>query len=147
MDIVVDASLIVAAIVGDDRTPAATGLISEWLGAGETLHAPTLLPYEVANALTRLVTANVFPADRIEEGWRSATAIPISYHALDVQGPDVVAMALRLRRQSAYDAAYLALADRLGAELWTLDGPLARNATSLGFPVHLVNPMVPPSNE
>ena len=32
---------------------------------------------------------------------------------------------------------YLALAERWGAELWTLDGPLARNAAGRGFPVHL----------
>jgi len=147
MSVVVDASLVVAAIVGDNRTPVATGLFSRWLGVGEALHAPTLLAYEVANALTRLVTAKVFPADDIEEAWRSATAIPISYHALDIQGPDVVAMALRLRRQSAYDAAYLALADRLGAQLWTFDGPLARNAESLGYPVHLVTPPATPRNE
>jgi predicted nucleic acid-binding protein len=37
----------------------------------------------------------------------------------------------------AWDAAYLDLAERLAAELWTLDGPLYRNAVGLGLPVHL----------
>jgi predicted nucleic acid-binding protein len=45
---------------------------------------------------------------------------------------------VHLGRHSAYDAAYLDLAQRLGAELWTLDGSLARNAAGLGFPVRLV---------
>lgn len=47
-------------------------------------------------------------------------------------------MAQRLERRSAYDAAYLVLADRLGVDLWTLDGPLARNAASRGLSVHLI---------
>ena len=42
-----------------------------------------------------------------------------------------------IQRSSAYDAAYLALASELEAELWTLDGPLYRNAASVGFPVRL----------
>lgn len=45
--------------------------------------------------------------------------------------------ALRLQRSSAYDAAYIGLAEQLGADLWTLDGPLARNATGVGYPVRL----------
>lgn len=37
-----------------------------------------------------------------------------------------------------YGAAYLALIQLLGVELWTLDGPLARNAADFGLPVHLI---------
>jgi predicted nucleic acid-binding protein len=68
---------------------------------------------------------------------RTIAALPIAYHPLD-HAARVVSIALRLRRHSAYDAAYLALAERLGAELWTFDGPLFRNAVGLGFPVQLV---------
>jgi len=35
--------------------------------------------------------------------------------------------------------ANLALAEFLGAELWTLDSPLYRNASGYGFPVQLVS--------
>ncbi len=45
--------------------------------------------------------------------------------------------------RSAYDAAYIALATELGADLWTLDGPLARNAVSAGLPVRLVGTAQP----
>ena len=41
-------------------------------------------------------------------------------------------MTQRLERKSAYDAAYVVLADTLGAEVWT------RNATSRGLPVQLI---------
>jgi predicted nucleic acid-binding protein len=49
-----------------------------------------------------------------------------------------VAVEERLERRSAYDAAYLVLAEELGTQLWTLDGPLARNAASRGLPVQLI---------
>ena len=51
----------------------------------------------------------------------------------------MVEIALGLRRQSAYDAAYIALAENLDAPLWTLDGPLYRNAVDRGFPVYLLD--------
>jgi predicted nucleic acid-binding protein len=62
-------------------------------------------------------------------------------HAPAVHSPlwaAVARIALTLERRSAYDAAYLALAQDLDAELWTLDGALARNATSHGYPIHLI---------
>ena len=50
----------------------------------------------------------------------------------------VVEIAMHLRRRSAYDAAYIALAEALSADLWTFDAALARNAGPLGFGVRLV---------
>ncbi|HEV3072123.1 MAG TPA: type II toxin-antitoxin system VapC family toxin [Solirubrobacteraceae bacterium] len=57
--------------------------------------------------------------------------MPIAYHPLG-DGARVIGAAVELRRRSAFDAAYVALARELDAELWTLDGPLARNAGSRG---------------
>jgi len=46
--------------------------------------------------------------------------------------------ALRLGRSSAYDAACVVLAQELCVDLWTLEGPLARNAAGLRYPVRVV---------
>lgn len=108
-----------------------------WLDTGEELHAPALITYEVANALTRLVAAGRLPANNLEEVWALVERLPLQLHLL-TSVPPVVETAVRLGRQSAYDAAYIVLAQRLNAELWTLDGPLARNAAGMGFPVRLV---------
>lgn len=139
MLIVLDANVIVPIAVDDQRAPLATRLIGQWLRVGDQLHAPSLLVFEVANALTRLVAAGNFPGARIAEAWRPILALPITYHTLQSDGASIVDLALRLGRQSAYVAAYIALARQLGADLWTFDGPLARNASGLGFPVRLIS--------
>lgn len=55
------------------------------------------------------------------------------------RGPTVERRLRELQRESAYDASYIALAQELDAELWTLDGPLARNASEIDLPVRLID--------
>jgi predicted nucleic acid-binding protein len=101
------------------------------------LHAPTLAQYEIANALTRLVVAGAFQFAKVEAAWNDISVLPVTYHALE-NAKRPVEIALSLGRQTAYDAVYIELAERLKAELWTLDGPLYRNAVGLSFPVKLL---------
>ena len=119
------------------RAEAVEARLREWADAEEALHAPELLRYEAANALGRAVAAGQLPAFEVTGAWQVITAVPVTLHRLE-DGPAVVSMTQRLERKSAYDAAYLVLADRLGADLWTLDGPLARNGGSRGLPVRLI---------
>jgi predicted nucleic acid-binding protein len=135
--VVVDANLLVALAIDDARASAVSEHLRAWSSADEDVHAPTLLFYEVASALTRLIVSGVFASDKVDEAWQTVVAAPIIYHDL-ADGPQIIDIAQRLSRQSAYDAAYLAFAQELGAELWTFDGPLARNASSIGFTVHLI---------
>jgi predicted nucleic acid-binding protein len=108
MAVVVDANLLVALVSGDPRGGRVLQQFHDWLGQGVDLHAPDLVRYELANALTRLVVGNAFPAGRVAQAWADIYA------------------------------AYLGLAEELGAELYTLDGPLYRNATGQGFRVQLL---------
>jgi len=121
--VIVDANLLVALVSGDPRGTQVQQQFLQWLSDGTDLHAPALARYEVANALTRLIVAKAFPADKVKEAWANLSVLPITYHP-SVDAMTVVEIALRLGRQNAYDAAYIALAESLGAELWTLDSRL-----------------------
>ena len=137
MPIILDSNLLVALVSGDPRGNQVSQSLLSWIDQGIDLHAPELTKYEVANALTRLIIGNAFPSGRVEEAWNDLLILPITYHVL-TDAPRVIEIALILNRQSAYDAAYLALAESMNAELYTLDGPLYRNAVGHGFNIHLL---------
>jgi predicted nucleic acid-binding protein len=137
MTVVLDANLVVVLASKDSRAGAVERRLHSWLEAGEELSAPALLPYEVASGLVRLSSGGRLPADQLEAAWGLAQQLPIQLHPM-ASGLEVIRVALRLGRASAYDAAYIALAQELGANLWTLDGPLAREAAGVGYPVRLV---------
>ena len=136
--IVIDANLLVALASGDPRGGKVLQYFTDWLNRNVEIHAPLLAKYETANALTRLIVGGAFPQDKVEDAWNNISILPIRYHDLS-NVKRVVEIALVLNRQNAYDAAYVALTEVLSAELWTLDGPLYRNAQGLGFPVNLLS--------
>ncbi len=119
------------------RAYAIEELLLAWVTEGEDLHAPVLLRYEVASALALAVSAGHLASDAVADASQRIGSVPVIFHQFtDI--PRVVAMAQRLERRSAYDAAYLVLAEELTTQLWTLDGRLARNAVSRGLPVQLI---------
>jgi predicted nucleic acid-binding protein len=135
--IIVDANLMVALISGDVRGNQVLQQFMDWLNQGIRLNAPVLAKYEITNALTRLIVAGKFIIDEVPEAWSDLTILPITYYEM-INVRRVIEISLTLKRQSAYDAAYLELSERLGAQLWTLDGPLYRNAIGVGFSVQLI---------
>jgi predicted nucleic acid-binding protein len=136
--VVVDANLLVALVSGDPRGNKVLQRFTDWLSHNVEIHAPVLAQYETANALTRLIVGGAFPADKVEDARDNISVLPITYHGLSNM-KRVIEIALALNRQNAYDAAYIGLAEELSAELWTLDGPLYRNAHGLGFAVNLIS--------
>jgi predicted nucleic acid-binding protein len=141
VSVVIDASVIIAVVVADERQDAARALLEGWLKAGEGLHVPAVLPYEVANVLGRLVFDGALEIDEVKDIWDDLAAVGLVLHPFDLaeDGPEVAAVTARLRRRHATDSTYVCLARRLGTVVWTLDRALARNAFDLGLPVQLVS--------
>jgi predicted nucleic acid-binding protein len=138
VSVVADASLLVALITRDPRSESVSAWFVHWFDQGTDIHVPELSLYEVASGITRLVAARALPAARVGEIWQQLGDLRLIFHPLS-RGPRVVELALSLGRTSAYDAAYLALGEELRAEVWTLDGRFARNASARGFSVHLID--------
>ncbi|HEV3318343.1 MAG TPA: type II toxin-antitoxin system VapC family toxin [Solirubrobacteraceae bacterium] len=137
MTVVLDANVLIVLALDRQRAGAVEELLRVWKAEGEELHAPVLLRYEIASALAQAVSAGQLASNAVADASQHIGSVPIILHQLN-DTPAVVAMAQRLERRSAYDAAYVVLAEELGTQLWTLDGRLARNAASRGLPVQLI---------
>jgi predicted nucleic acid-binding protein len=89
---------------------------------GESLHSPHLLDLEVAQVLRRLVREGAVSAPRADQAIQDLFDLRVTRYPHFVFLPHI----WRLRDNfSAYDAAYIALTERLGATLITRDARLA----------------------
>ena len=120
--IVVDASALIEVLLGT----RAAGILAERLFAdGETLHAPHLIDVEVAQVLRRYALAGTLGADRGAEALEDLADFPIARYP---HQPFLFRMWELRHNVTAYDAAYLALAEALDAPLVTRDAKLASSA-------------------
>lgn len=119
--IVVDASAILELIL---RTSRAANLGARALAADEQLHAPHLLDVEIAQALRRLVQLRSITTERAEQALDDFDGVLIERHA----HRELVRRIWQLRGSvTAYDGAYVALAEALDAPLLTCDAKLGRS--------------------
>lgn len=91
--------------------------------AGVDLHAPHLLEIEVANVLRRYVLSGSFSPARARLALDRLSTLKISLYAHTAMLPRIWELRDNV---SAYDAAYVALAETLSAPLVTTDTRLAR---------------------
>ena len=120
--IVLDASAAVDWLV---QTTAAQRIESRIFSRNQSLHAPELLDLEVAQVLRRLVREGTLSASRAEQAIQDLLDLRITRYPHAVLLPRIWQLRHKL---SAYDAAYIVLAEKLGATLLTRDTKLASAA-------------------
>jgi predicted nucleic acid-binding protein len=117
---VVDASAWVEVLL---NRPAGERLAHRLLDPREELHAPHLIDLEVAQALRRYQAAGEMSPQRAHQALLAFVQMPLERHP---HWPFLERIWELRRNLTAYDAAYVALAEALDAPLLTCDRALAR---------------------
>jgi predicted nucleic acid-binding protein len=119
--IVVDSAAVVDALTGAPGCDELRDCL-----AGDELHAPSLLDFEFVSALRGLTIGGRLTAARASDALSDFEALPM--HRWEA-GDALRRRAYSLRENlTAYDAAYVALAEALQCELLTRDARLARSS-------------------
>ena len=124
--VVVDASIAVKWVVVEPDSPLAQALLTEWKTQQVVMLAPVLFAYEVTNILRQQVRKGTMTVSEAETGQSLVFAQGLSLDTPDQAGYMTLSgRALKLTNQfnlpAAYDAQYLALAERESCEYWTAD--------------------------
>lgn len=124
--IVVDASVVLEMLLNTTRGRAAARTL---LAPGESLHAPHLVDVEVAQALRRWERHGELSPTRASDARVDLGELPLTRYGHAPLLPRIWALRARF---TAYDAAYVALAEALECRLATFDANLARAAGPSG---------------
>lgn len=118
MTIVVDSSVVVAALAdgGPEGSWAREGL------SAQDLAAPSHLHVEVSNVLRRAVLVGRLARETAALAHRDLVDLPVAVYPFETLADRVWQLHPTV---TAYDAAFVALAEELDVPLWTLDRRLA----------------------
>ena len=123
MDILVDSSALMPVLVNDPEKGKIINLTKNC-----RLLAPTILPHEIGNALTRLRKRRVLSDEQVIAAYNDFKRIPLRLVNVEIERALQIANRYALY---AYDACYLEIASRLNLPLLTVDRSMKRAATAL----------------
>jgi predicted nucleic acid-binding protein len=116
--VIIDASVILRAFFPDEAQEQAQCLIRDHVAGQLTLEAPSLLPYELCNAIWEAERRGRINREQADEILQAVEDLNIQIQHLDWK--DLLPLARQYRR-TAFDAAYLALAQTSQQPLVTGD--------------------------
>lgn len=132
--LVLDANLAVRALVATARREPAVELIARAHEEEILLLAPSLWVAEVTSAFRKMVYRKILAPEEADIALSDLPSLGVEVFPMDLAlARQALAWAERLGQIRAYDAFYLALAEREDAILWTGDGPLANRVRQLGI--------------
>jgi len=125
--LVIDASLTLRLVLDNSAQATVQAYFEGWIEHGCSFTAPTLWVYETTSAIHKSVHFEQLTKKEGEEALQQVLTLNV-----DVIAPSATLAkaafdwTTKLKRASAYDSFYLALADEHDAPLWTADGKLVR---------------------
>jgi predicted nucleic acid-binding protein len=124
--ICVDSSVAAKWLFAEVYSAEADELLRTALDQQEPIVAPPLLPAEVTNIIRQRLRQAQLRLDEGRELLVQFMALPIAFQAPQMLYDRVLVLTEQYNLPAVYDANYLALAEMLGATLWTADQRLLR---------------------
>lgn len=120
-----DASIILEVLL---RTKSAQTIEKKIFSKGQTLHAPHLIDIEISQVIRRYTAAGELTPERGFQAIEDLMEFRFSRYSHEILLPRIWELRANI---TAYDAAYVALAEVLDAPLLTRDAKLARSPGSI----------------
>jgi predicted nucleic acid-binding protein len=119
--ICIDSSVALKLILDEEDSEAARNLLTSYFQQQRDVIAPTLLNYEIANVLRKQCAFRGMSQEIADRNLRIFLQLPISVVSDDSLHETALRLANGLDLPGSYDAHYIALAQRMGCDLWTAD--------------------------
>ncbi len=134
----IDANFVVKLVNNPSETSSYLTLWDRWEQSQTQIIAPTLLCYEVTNVFHRMRRAGQLLDTEAQQSLNNALNLPIRFYG-DLQiHQQALEIAQQFNLPAAYDAHYLALAQRFQAVLYTGDKRLFNKVHPTFTWIHLV---------
>ena len=125
MEILMDACALMAVIVKEPERDLVIQLTQD-----AELVSPSMIPYEISNALTKMMKKNVIEKQRMLNAFNYFQKIPVKIIEIDFDKALEIAWEYKVY---AYDACYLEAAKRLNLSLLTFDKNMIKTGKELGI--------------
>jgi predicted nucleic acid-binding protein len=134
----VDANFVVFLVQVTSEISPFIVLWDEWQEQNNQIIAPTLFSYEVTNVFHRMNLAGQISSKEAEQLLEEALNLGITLYGDKALHSSALALARSFNLRAAYDAHYLALAERFNAEFYTSDKRLFNSVKDTLSWIHLV---------
>lgn len=126
---IIDANVAIKMVLTDPLQERCRDLMARLVAGGHEVVAPALWAYEITSTLSKAVHLGQLTPVEGREALARIAALGIRLIPPDeAQNQRAFDWTLRLKRSTAYDSYYLALAETLECDLWTADRRLLNAA-------------------
>lgn len=122
--VVVDSGILIASVLKERFFQKADALLEYWRQNNIQFAAPVLFQYEVVAVARKVVFQKRATLEEATEARDFMLAYEVETYLDDTLLKRAYELATQLDRPTAYDAQYLAVAERLNCEFWTADEKL-----------------------